>query len=303
VKGNQTQLNVERLLNSDIISIRYGRSWTFMLDEKTTAKDDFSEEHAVYLQRVKKHKLMIKLFQVGFLICFFVLWEVAANLRWIDSFFTSKPSSILRLIINLSRDGSIFRHTAISSFEAIMGFVIGTVLGTILAILLWWSDFFARVFDPYLVVLNALPKIALGPIIIIWAGAGMKGIIVTALTISLVVTILSTYSGFKEVDDEKVKMLKTFGASKLQILQKVVFPASIPTMINTMKINIGMSWIGVIVGEFLVSKAGLGYLIVYGGQVFRLDIVMAGVIILAIATALMYQLIIILENRYLKWRQ
>lgn len=274
-----------------------------MLDDRTTNEATVSQGHIDYLKSVKRHRLMIKLFQVGFLIFFLVLWEVAANLKWIDAFFTSKPTSIVRLIINLSRDGSIFKHTGISVFEAIVGFAIGTVLGTVLAILLWWSDFFARVFDPYLVVLNALPKIALGPIIIIWAGAGMSGIIVTALAISLVVTILATYSGFKEVDEEKIKMLKTFGASKLQILQKVVFPASIPTMINTMKINIGMSWVGVIVGEFLVSKAGLGYLIVYGGQVFRLDIVMAGVIILAIATAIMYQLIIILENRFLKWRQ
>ncbi|WP_207707719.1 ABC transporter permease [Alkaliphilus serpentinus] len=274
-----------------------------MFNKKTTATVDYSKGHVAYLKAVKKHKLMVKLCQVGFLILFILLWEIAATNKWIDAFFTSKPSSIVRLIVNLSRDGSIFKHTAISVFEALMGFAIGTVLGTFLAILLWWSDFFAKVFDPYLVVLNALPKIALGPIIIIWAGAGMSGIIVTALTISLVVTILSTYSGFKEVDEEKIKMLKTFGASKLQILQKVIFPASIPTMINTMKINIGMTWVGVIVGEFLVSKAGLGYLIVYGGQVFRLDIVMAGVIILAIATALMYQLIVFLENRFLKWRQ
>lgn len=194
-------------------------------------------------------------------------------------------------------------HTGISVFEAIMGFLVGTILGTIIAIMLWWSDFIAKVLDPYLVVLNALPKIALGPIIIIWAGAGIRGIIVTALTISIVVTILATYNGFKEVDEEKIKMLKAFGANKFQILQKVVFPSSIPTMINTMKINIGMSWVGVIVGEFLVSKAGLGYLIVYGGQVFRLDIVMAGVIILAIATGIMYQMIAWLENKFLKWKQ
>lgn len=264
---------------------------------------EYSSSHIEYLKGVQQHRFKIKLSQIGVLIGFLLLWEVAATFKWVDSFFISKPTAIFSLIVNLMKDGSIFRHTGISVFEAIMGFLIGTVLGTIIAIMLWWSDFVAKVLDPYLVVLNALPKIALGPIIIIWAGAGIRGIIVTALTISIVVTILATYNGFKEVDGEKIKMLKTFGANKFQILQKVVFPSSIPTMINTMKINIGMSWVGVIVGEFLVSKAGLGYLIVYGGQVFRLDIVMAGVIILAIATALMYQMIVWLENRFLKWRQ
>ncbi|SET70607.1 NitT/TauT family transport system permease protein [Natronincola peptidivorans] len=273
-----------------------------MFNNNNTENVHFSSSHIEYLKDVHRHRIKIKLSQVGVLIGFILLWEVAATLRWMDPFFTSKPSRILVLIINLAKDGSLFKHISISVFEAIMAFLIGTIGGTIIAILLWWSDFVARVLDPYLVVLNALPKIALGPIIIIWAGAGVTGIIVTALMISIIVTILATYNGFKEVDDEKIKMLKTFGATKFQILQKVVLPSSVPTMINTMKINIGMTWVGVIVGEFLVSKAGLGYLIVYGGQVFRLDIVMAGVIILSIATALMYQLIVWLESRFLKWR-
>ncbi|KAB3530485.1 ABC transporter permease [Alkaliphilus pronyensis] len=274
-----------------------------MLNKKSSQKFNSSIDHYNYLRKVYRKRLHVKLSQLGFLIGFLLLWELAANLRWIDPFFTSKPSSIFILIYNLALDGSIFKHTGISVFEAIVGFSLGTILGTFIAILLWWSEFLAKVFDPYLVVVNALPKIALGPIIIIWAGAGISGIIVTALAISLVVTILSTFNGFKEVDEEKIKMLKTFGATKLQILQKAVLPASVPNMINTMKINIGMTWVGVIVGEFLVSKAGLGYLIVYGGQVFRLDLVMAGVIILAIATAIMYQLIVKLEERFLKWRQ
>ncbi|GAB6086657.1 ABC transporter permease [Alkaliphilus crotonatoxidans] len=277
----------------------------FMFNNRRQKLQDekYSPSHLAYLKGLKMEKTQILLSQIGLLIFLLVLWELAAHLKWIDPFFTSRPTSIVKLIVNLAKDGSIFMHTGISLFEAIMGFLLGTVLGTLIAILLWWSDFAARVFDPYLVVLNALPKIALGPIIIIWAGAGMRGIIVTALTISLVVTILATYNGFKEVDEEKIKMLKTFGATKLQILKKVVLPANVPNMINTMKINIGMSWVGVIVGEFLVSKAGLGYLIVYGGQVFRLDIVMAGVIILAVATALMYQFIARLENKFLKWKQ
>jgi len=274
-----------------------------MSNNSKIIKEPHSSNHLEYLRFVKNYNKKVLFWQIGVLVGFLVLWEVAASFKWIDPFFTSKPTDIATLIGRLAADGSLFKHTFVSVTETLIALGLGTILGTIIATMLWWSDFVAKVLDPYLVVLNALPKIALGPIIIIWAGAGMSGIIVTALTISLVVTILSTYNGFREVDTEKIKMLTTFGATKFQILQKVVFPASIPTMINTFKINIGMAWIGVIVGEFLVSKSGLGYLIVYGGQVFRLDIVMAGVIILAFATAIMYQLISLLENKFLKWRQ
>ena len=163
--------------------------------------------------------------------------------------------------------------------------------------------FWARVFDPYLVVLNSLPKTALAPIIIIWIGAGYSGIIVTAITVSIVVTIMNVYSSFISLDKDKIKLLETFGATKFQILKKVVLPHSIPSMISTLKVNIGLSWVGVIVGEFLVSKAGIGYLIVYGGQVFKLDLVMMSVFILAVISALMYKIISIIEDKFLKWNE
>src|SRR5699024_2714839 len=155
----------------------------------------------------------------------------------------------------------------------------------------------------YLVVLNSLPKTALAPIIIIWVGAGYSGIIVTAITVSIVVTIMNVYSGFRNVDEDKIKLLETFGATKFQVLKKVVLPSSFPTIISTLKVNIGLSWVGVIVGEFLVSKAGIGYLIVYGGQVFKLDLVMMSVFILAIISAVMYQLIAFVEKKLTKWQQ
>ena len=185
--------------------------------------------------------------------------------------------------------------------ETIVGFAAGTILGLIIAIGLWWSEYWARVIDPYIVVLNSLPKTALAPIIIIWVGAGYSGIIVTAISVSIVVTIMNMYNSFISTDPNKIKLLKTFGASKPQILKKLVLPASIPNLIGTLKISIGLSWVGVIIGEFLVSKAGIGYLIVYGSQVFKLDIVMMGVVILAIICALMYKIIASIEKHFIKW--
>jgi NitT/TauT family transport system permease protein len=188
-------------------------------------------------------------------------------------------------------------------YETVIGFTLGTILGTAIAIVLWWSKFIAKVADPYLVVLNSLPKVALGPIIIVWIGAGTGAIVVMALLVSVIVTVIGVLNGFLDVSPDKIKLLRTFGASKKQILTKVVLPASIPTIISALKINVGMSWVGVIVGEFLVSKAGLGYLAVYGGQVFQLDLVMTSVVILLIAAAIMYQGVAWIEKKYMKWRQ
>jgi len=262
-----------------------------------------SPEHLAYLKKIKQKKLAVRITQIAVLVLLLALWEVAANLKWIDSFITSQPSRILSTLKRLSETGELYRHISVTLYETIIGFILGTILGTAIAIILWWSDFIARVADPYLVVLNSLPKVALGPIIIVWMGAGTLAIVTMALLISVIVTVIAVLNGFLEVSPDKIKLMKTFGATKMQILTKVVLPASIPTIISALKINVGMSWVGVIVGEFLVSKAGLGYLAVYGGQVFQLDLVMTSVVILLVSAAIMYKGVAWLEKRYMKWRR
>jgi NitT/TauT family transport system permease protein len=262
-----------------------------------------SREHLVYLKKVKQKRTAIRVTQIAILIIFLSLWELAAQLKWIDSFITSQPTRIWKTIVNLHNSGDLYMHISVTLFETIIGFTLGTLLGTAIAIVLWWSDFMSKVADPYLVVLNSLPKVALGPIIIVWIGAGAKAIIVMALLVSIIVTVIGVLNGFLDVSPDKIKLLKTFGATKKQVLTKVVLPASIPTIISALKINVGMSWVGVIVGEFLVSRAGLGFLAVYGGQVFQLDLVMTSVSILLVLAALMYQGVAWLEKRYLKWRR
>jgi len=194
-------------------------------------------------------------------------------------------------------EGTLITHIFITCFETIIGFVLGTILGTFIAILLWWSDFVSKVLDPYLIVLNALPKVALAPIIIFWVGNGIKAIIVIALLISIVVTVISVLNGFKEVDEDKIKLLKTFGASKLQILINLIIPASIGTLISALKINVGLSWVGVIMGEFLVAKNGLGFLIIFGGQISQLDMVMMSIVILSILAYIMYEIVAFIERK------
>ena len=264
--------------------------------------EEYSNEHKEFIKKERITKNAVTVSRIIILTAIFALWEIAANMKWIDPFIMSQPSRIVNTIINLSKDGSLFLHTGVTIYETIIGFVSGTVLGTLVAIVLWWSNFTARVLDPYLVVLNALPKTALGPIILVWIGGTTGSIIVMALLLSIIVTILNVYQSFKSCDEDKIKLLKTFGATKVQILRKVVFPSSIPEIISTLKINVGLSLVGVIVGEFLVSKAGLGYLIIYGGQVFKMDLVMTSVIILAVAAAFMYLSVTWIEKKFVKMR-
>lgn len=261
--------------------------------------ENISEDRKKYLKKVKLRKIEILATQIFILVAFIAIWEILAQKGKIDSFITSQPSRILKTIMNLSSNNLLY-HLRITCVETLVGFLLGTALGTIIAIILWWSPFISKVSEPFLVVLNSLPKIALGPVIIIWVGAGMPAIIVMALAISLVVTVLDILNGFLHTDEEKIKMAKTFNANKVQVLTKIIIPSNIPTFFNTLKVNIGLSLVGVISGEFLVSKGGLGYLIVYGGQVFQLDLVMTGVIILAIVAALMYQSIVLLEKKFVK---
>ena len=188
------------------------------------------------------------------LIGFFALWEIAAQQGWIDDFIMSSPSRIWKTLKNLYASGELFRHLGASCLETVIGFTLGTLAGTVIAILLWWSPMLSRILDPYLVVLNSLPKTALGPVFIVWMGAGPASIIAMTLAISLIVTILEVHNGFLAVDRGKLNLMKTLGASRAQTLLKLVLPANLPTFVNALKVNVGLSWVGVIMGEFLVSR-------------------------------------------------
>lgn len=260
---------------------------------------EISPERARYLAAKGRRRTAVTLCQVAIIVVIIAAWEVLARVGVIDSFIMSQPSRILRTLLNLS-DNSLLRHIGVTCFETLVGFTLGVVMGNLIALALWWSKFLSRVAAPYLVILNALPKIALGPVIIIWVGAGMQAIIVMALAISLIVTVLEMLNGFLNTDRELVKMARTFGASKRQTFQKIIFPSNLHTLFNSLKVNIGLSLVGVIAGEFLVSKAGLGYLIVYGGQVFQMDLVMTSVIILAVLAALLYKGITVVERVVLR---
>ncbi len=260
-----------------------------------TAATPVSKERAAYLRKQRRKKYRIRAVQVSAVVLLLALWEILANAGVIDSFIMSQPSRMIKTVCNLSENG-LLTHLGVTCLETLAGFLLGTTLGIGLAVLLWWSNTLSSICEPFLVVLNALPKIALGPVFIVWVGAGVQAIIVMALAISLIVTVLEMLNGFLATDSEMITMARTFGANRRQVFTKIVMPSNLHTLFNSMKVNIGLSLVGVIAGEFLVSKAGLGYLIVYGGQVFKLDLVMTSVVILAIVAALLYQSVVIAER-------
>ena len=268
---------------------------------KTTAQPhEHSPAHLAWIAQHRREKRKIRGTQVLLLVSILALWELAARMKWIDTFLFSSPSAIVDIFRVYFLNGTIWAHIGITMWETFVGFFIGTFCGIGIAILLWWWPVLSRILDPFLVVLNALPKTALAPIVIVWFGAGLTGIIAVAVSICIVVTILSAYTDFRSVDADKIRMLESFGATRAQILRKLILPANRDNMLSLTKINMGLCLIGVIVGEFLVSRSGIGYLIVYGSQVFRLDLVMMGVVILAVCAWILNSLINLLERHIKK---
>lgn len=250
-----------------------------------------SKEQIIFLRKNKIYKISVLFTQILLFILFIFLWQYLSDNNIINSFIMSSPIKIIITLKKLYINNSLFNHILITLKECIIAFILTNIISSIIAIIMLYNKFIAKVLEPYLIVLNSLPKVALGPIIIIWIGANQKGIITMALLISLIVSIQNLYNAFISTDKLKIKLLKTFNASKIDILFNVIIPSNTDNIYNTLKINLSMCLIGVIMGEFLASKAGIGYLILYGSQVFNLDLVMSNIFILSIISILLYLII------------
>ncbi len=266
------------------------------------SNNQISLEHRNFLRKEKTNKLIVIVGRILVLVLFIGIWELLTSLGVIDSFIYSSPSRIVKMLVSLFKEGKIIHHSLITLYETVLAFTISMVVGTIIAILLFSSKRIREILEPYLIILNSLPKVALGPLIIVWFGAGTKAIVVMGFLICIIITIISLLNSFMSVSKEKILLMKTLGASKWQILSRLIFPECLPAFISVLKINVGMSWVGTIMGEYLVSKAGLGYLIVYGGYIFKLDLVMTSIIVLCVLAGLMYLLVTILEKILIKRR-
>jgi NitT/TauT family transport system permease protein len=255
-----------------------------------------SPQYKAWLAGQQREKRLIAIAQFGLVVLFLLLWEIAPRMHWVNPMLTSYPSAVVQAFLQMIADGQFGEHVFVTLTEVVVSFAIAMVLGTIIAVLLWMSPQLERVLDPFLVVLNALPKIALVPIFYIWLGA-TGSIYAVAVAVALFITILMLYTGFSQSDPNKIKLVRTLGATRWQMLTRVVLPGNVHTFIATLKANAGLSLVGVIVGEFQASKAGLGYLITYGSQIFRMDMVMAAIVLLGFISLAIYALIQLVEMR------
>lgn len=259
-----------------------------------------SPQQEAFLRAHHRHHHQIAFYRVFLLFLFLGLWESASRLSWIDSFFFSSPTGILRYLWQMLVDHSFFTHTGITLLETVASFLLVTALSLLTATLLWYRKSLSEIMEPYLVVLNALPKSALAPLLIVWLGTGTNTIIVAGISVALFGSIISLYTGFCQVDPEMCKLIYTLGGSRLNALTKVILPSSIPLILSNMKVNIGLCLVGVIIGEFLAARRGLGYLIIYGSQVFQLSMVITSIIILCAIAIVFYRLIQGAEHYYKK---
>ena len=253
-----------------------------------------------FLNAHKKRRRMITFMRVFLLILFLAVWELCSDLDVIDAFFFSSPRRVVVNFVTLLEENSLLTHIGVTLYETLLSFLLVFLISMICATVLWYSSRLSEILEPYLVVLNSLPKSALAPLLIVWLGTGMNTIIVAGMSVALFGAIISLYTGFRQVDEEKIRLIYTLGGSRRDSLFKVVLPGSIPIILSTMKVNIGLALVGVIIGEFLAARRGLGYLIIYGSQVFQLDMVITSILILCVIAMGLYQVIQGIEKFYKK---
>lgn len=259
-----------------------------------------SNEHIKYIKKLKRNKMLVFLTQILIFLVFIIMWQISANLQLINTFLTSSPLNILKTIINLFNANNLFNHIWVTLYETLISFTLSIIIGIIVASVLWWNKFLYKVLDPYLTILNSLPKVALGPILIIWIGANTNSIIFMALLISSIISIITILNGFINTDKNKIKLMKSLNATKWQIYKMLILRGNLDIIISSLKINISMCLIGIIMGELLVSKEGIGYLIMYGSQVFNLNLVMTGILLLAIISYILYFIVSYIEKKLVK---
>lgn len=269
---------------------------------KTSIPDTaISSAQREYVRKIKRNRFAIRLYQILIFSGFLILWEISAHNHWINDFIFCSPSRLANTCIAMTTDGSLFYHIGITLYETLIGFAIVIVGSLIIATLFWWNKTLSKVLEPYLVILNALPKSALAPVLIVWLGANKTTIIVCACSVAIFGSILNIYTGFVNVDSDKIKLIETLRGNRFQCLRLVVLPYNVPNILSIMKVNIGLCLVGVVIGEFLAAREGLGYLIIYGSQTFKMSHVLLSILILCVIAMLLYLILQHIEKRLVEY--
>ena len=264
----------------------------------TTQKHSAAQKQYLHLQ--KRQRFLIHFARIFLILAFLALCEFSAGTGLIDSFIFSSPSGIFSCFRNMVADKSIFGHIGATLYVTAASFGLVIVTSILFAILFWLCPRISEILEPYLVILNSLPKSALAPLLIVWLGANQRTIIIAGMSVAIFGSILSLYNTFIQMDPGKIKLIYTLHGTRRHVLTKVILPGSVPSIISNMKINIGLCLVGVVIGEFLAARKGLGYLIIYSSQVFKMDWLLMSIVLLCIMAILLYAFVNLLEKGYQK---
>lgn len=239
---------------------------------------------------------VLNLWRWGLLAGVLVLWELGTRRGWLDPFFFSSPVEIVQTAVVKWRTGDLWRDIAYTGASTLLGFLLGTLLGSVVGLLFWFSRPVALIAEPWLVVLNALPKLALAPVLVILLGIGFSSKVALAFLMTVIVAAMSAWSGVQSVDPALTTLMISLGARRIQIFTHLVVPSTMPWMISGLRVNIALAMAGAIVGEFIASDRGLGRMIVYAGTTFDLKLVWVGVTVLSLLSVLMYLAVVTVEK-------
>ena len=267
-----------------------------MMNEST---NNLSKEQQFYIKKTRQHKHLVLFFQIFIFAFFIILWEISSHNGIINTFIFSSPSRMLLACQELFLTGDLLKHIGITLAETFGSFFLVASISLLIAILLWWNTTLSEIFEPYFVILNSLPKSAMAPIFIVWLGNNMKTIIITAISVAIFGSILNLFTSFQTTDPDKLKLIYTLHGNRLDCLTKVILPINFPAILSILKVDIGLCLIGVVLGEFLAARKGLGYLIIYGSQVFKMNWVMLSIVLLCLIAALLYGILNRLEKHFI----
>lgn len=267
-----------------------------MMNEST---NNLSKEQQFYIKKTRQHKHLVLFFQIFIFAFFIILWEISSHNGIINTFIFSSPSRMLLACQELFLTGDLLKHIGITLAETFGSFFLVASISLLIAILLWWNTTLSEIFEPYFVILNSLPKSAMAPIFIVWLGNNMKTIIITAVSVAIFGSILNLFTSFQTTDPDKLKLIYTLHGNRFDCLTKVILPINLPAILSVLKVDIGLCLIGVVIGEFLAARKGLGYLIIYGSQVFKMDWVMLSIVLLCLIAALLYGILNRLEKHFI----
>jgi NitT/TauT family transport system permease protein len=239
--------------------------------------------------------------QVALGVVILLLWQGASG-RLVDNFFISNPIDVGRRLLDWIADGSLFIHIWATVYATVLGFIVGSIGGVALGIWLGVSPFTSRLLNPYLNALNALPKVALAPLFVLWFGLGIESKVALAAVLVLFLVFLNTYAGVREVDQDLIDGARLMKATRTQVITKVIIPSAMSWVFAGLKISVPYALIGAVLGEMIAANRGLGYLVQFSGSQFDSAGVFAVLIVIALLAVALNFIVEFVQHRLQQWR-